>query len=186
MSHDVILILVAWKLLDSRLHLANRWLTLHENQYELPGGKQLPSYWVIEKPSYVLVVGESARGLLLVREFRPGSGKMHLSFPAGFIDDGETPEQAALREFREETGYEARHPRVLGRFDAQAAWLRCTCTVVYVEASHEPETGEVDTEIESVEVRTWAETLADVRSGTISEMHSVAGFYLVRDLLDRS
>ncbi|HEU0123176.1 MAG TPA: NUDIX hydrolase [Bryobacteraceae bacterium] len=177
---------MAWKLLDSRLHLSNRWLTLRENHYELPSGKQLPSYWVMEKPSYVLVVGESPKGLLLVREFRPGSGKMHLSFPAGFIDEGETPEQAALREFREETGYNGRHPRVLGKFDALAAWLHSTCTVVYLEADAEPATYEVDGEIEGVEVGTWDETLAQVRSGAISDMHSVAGFYLARDLLDKS
>lgn len=175
-----------WKLLASRLHLANRWLTLRENHYELPGGKQLSSYWVIEKPSYVLVVGESDKGLLLIREYRPGSGKSHLSFPAGFIDEGETPEQAALREFREETGYVGRNARVLGELDAMAAWLQSTCTVVYVECPDVPESGEIDAEIEGVEVMTWDATLAHVRSGAISEMHSVAGFYLARDLLDKS
>src|SRR5438045_3909515 len=52
-THHAILNCVAWKLLESRLHLSNRWLTLRENDYELPGGKRLPSYWLIEKPAYV-------------------------------------------------------------------------------------------------------------------------------------
>jgi 8-oxo-dGTP pyrophosphatase MutT (NUDIX family) len=177
---------VAWKLLNSRLHLSNQWLTLRENDYELPGGKRLSSYWLIEKPSYVLVIGESRKGLVLVREFRPGSGKNHLSFPAGFIDAGETPEQAALREFKEETGFHATKARVLGTFDAQAAWLQATCSVVYVEASDRPEVGAVDAEIDAVLVMDWGQVLEKVRAGEITEMHSVAGYYMARDLLDKS
>jgi 8-oxo-dGTP pyrophosphatase MutT (NUDIX family) len=42
---------------------------------------------------------------LLVEQFRPPVGKSTLEFPAGLIDAGETPEQAALRELKEETGY---------------------------------------------------------------------------------
>lgn len=42
---------------------------------------------------------------ILVEQFRPPVGCRTLEFPAGLIDDGETAEQAALRELREETGY---------------------------------------------------------------------------------
>lgn len=175
-----------WKLLDSRLHLTNRWLTLRENDYELRDGKRLSSYWVIEKNSYVLVIGETRKGLVLVREYRPGSGKDHLGFPAGFIDEGETAEQAALREFQEETGFHGSKARVLGHFDAQAAWLKATCTVVYVEAGDRPEVSAVDAEIDAVMVMDWGQVLEQVRNGAITEMHSVAGFYMARDLLDKS
>lgn len=42
---------------------------------------------------------------LLIEQFRPPIGRNTIEFPAGLIDDGETPSQAALRELQEETGY---------------------------------------------------------------------------------
>ncbi|EGS20340.1 uncharacterized protein CTHT_0021670 [Thermochaetoides thermophila DSM 1495] len=43
---------------------------------------------------------------LLVIQYRPPLDAYTVEWPAGLIDEGETPEQAAVREFREETGYE--------------------------------------------------------------------------------
>jgi 8-oxo-dGTP pyrophosphatase MutT (NUDIX family) len=42
---------------------------------------------------------------ILVEQFRPPVGTSTIEFPAGLIDGSETPEHAALRELREETGY---------------------------------------------------------------------------------
>lgn len=62
---------------------------------------------IIERPDTVAVVAiDQERNILLVRQFRYATGKYTVEIPAGVIDPGETPEQAARRELREETGYD--------------------------------------------------------------------------------
>lgn len=43
--------------------------------------------------------------ILLQKQFRPPINAVAIEVPAGLMDEGETPEECALRELREETGY---------------------------------------------------------------------------------
>ena len=45
--------------------------------------------------------------ILFIKEYRPPIGKWIYQLPAGLIDPGETPAQAAARELKEETGADA-------------------------------------------------------------------------------
>lgn len=45
--------------------------------------------------------------IVLQKQFRPPLDKVVIEIPAGLIDEGETAEQAAIRELKEETGYVA-------------------------------------------------------------------------------
>jgi ADP-ribose pyrophosphatase YjhB (NUDIX family) len=51
--------------------------------------------------------------VVLVWQYRFGSDALSLEIPGGVIDTGEAPEHAALRELREETGYEAEGAELL-------------------------------------------------------------------------
>ncbi|RMZ76453.1 hypothetical protein DV737_g4816, partial [Chaetothyriales sp. CBS 132003] len=45
---------------------------------------------------------------MVVIQYRPPIGKYTIEWPAGLIDEDETAEQAAVREMKEETGYEGK------------------------------------------------------------------------------
>ncbi len=53
-----------------------------------------------------------SRRLALIRQFRPPARRQVYEFPAGLVDHGESPEAAAERELREETGFVASRLRV--------------------------------------------------------------------------
>ncbi|KAJ7048078.1 NUDIX hydrolase domain-like protein, partial [Mycena amicta] len=44
---------------------------------------------------------------IVIEQYRPPIDKFIVELPAGLIDEGETPEQAAIRELEEETGFKA-------------------------------------------------------------------------------
>jgi len=56
----------------------------------------------------VMMVPITEQGdILLVREYAAGTERYELGFPKGLIDSGETPQQAAERELKEEIGFGA-------------------------------------------------------------------------------
>lgn len=63
---------------------------------------------VVEHRDAVAILVRDGEGrFLFVRQFRYAIGEELLEIPAGLIDVGETPIEAAQRELREETGYSA-------------------------------------------------------------------------------
>ncbi|ABC90210.1 putative ADP-ribose pyrophosphatase protein, mutT/nudiX family [Rhizobium etli CFN 42] len=61
------------------------------------------------------ILERDGRFLLVLRR-NPPSADMY-AFPGGRAEPGETPEQTALREFREETGISAHNPRLFSTYD---------------------------------------------------------------------
>jgi ADP-ribose pyrophosphatase len=77
---------------------------------------------LIEHPATVIVVAVEDDEIVLVRQSRPGADGTTLELPAGCLEEGETPEEAAVCELEEECGLAAGSWRGLGSFWAAPAY----------------------------------------------------------------
>jgi 8-oxo-dGTP pyrophosphatase MutT (NUDIX family) len=63
-------------------------------------------YYKLDRPDGTIMLGLTPAGeIILVRQFRPALRRFTLELPCGAVDPGESPLEAARREFYEETGY---------------------------------------------------------------------------------
>ena len=73
-----------------------------------PEGYEIKRVIVHHHGSAVVLPVDSRGRILLVRQYRLAAGKYLWELPAGRIDEGERPLEAAKRELVEETGYRGR------------------------------------------------------------------------------
>jgi len=69
---------------------------------------------VIRHPGGVVIVAQKGDNILLVKQYRYPIEKAILELPAGKLEYGENPDEAAPRELEEETGYIAKTWKSLG------------------------------------------------------------------------
>ena len=98
-----------WRITRSESLLKDQWVHLRADHCVTPAGIEISPYYVLSYPDWVHVVGITEFGrLVLVRQYRHAAGEVFLELPGGAVDPEDTSlEQAARREFEEETGFTA-------------------------------------------------------------------------------
>jgi len=86
-------------------------------------------FFLMDTPDWVVVLPITVdERLVLVRQFRHGSGRVGLEIPGGLIDAHETdPAEAAARELREETGYAAERIVPIGVMNPNPSMMTNRC-----------------------------------------------------------
>ena len=109
-----------WKTTETRPLLHTRVFDVI-GQTEVSAAGQRGDFVAIHAPDWVVVVPVYRGNFVLVRQWRHGAGCLTTEFPAGVAEPGETPEQTAARELREETGFIAGKVTLLGSCCANPA-----------------------------------------------------------------
>ena len=92
-------------------------------------------FFVLDSVDWVNVVAVTPdQQLVMVEQYRHGSNTVELEIPGGMMDKHERdPVATAVRELREETGYEGENARLLGSIQSNPAILTNKTYTVLIE-----------------------------------------------------
>ena len=97
---------MAWQVLESEYLFKQPWLTARREHVKLPTGAEIKDFYVLEYPEFCNVIAITKDGrFLMERQYRHAQHLTAIEIPAGCVEPGEDPMEAAKRELYEETGY---------------------------------------------------------------------------------
>ena len=90
--------------------------TMRQAQKISPRTGRTHTFYIIDSNDWVNIFPLTADGhVVMVRQYRHGNDEFTLEVPGGLVEPNEDPMVSALREMREETGYDAAMKRFLSR-----------------------------------------------------------------------
>ena len=95
------------KTIDTREIYSGRIIHVKEDTVRLPDGKTEGRELVLHNGGVGVIAADKDKNILMVRQYRKPYEEVVLEIPAGKLEKGEDPDDAGLRELREETGYKA-------------------------------------------------------------------------------
>ena len=143
-----------------------------------PSGFDIKRSIVRHLGSAVMMAVDEKSRILLVRQFRLPAEKNLWELPAGRLDAGEKPLEAARRELREETGYKARNWKRLATFWPSPGYVGEKMTIFLATGltAGEPQ----PMEDERIECRWFTRKELDemIREGKIEDGKTIIGFLI--------
>jgi ADP-ribose pyrophosphatase len=158
-----------------------RVFAVDRDRVRMPNGREV-TVDVVRHPKSVVLIPVPEHGhVVLIRQFRYAVNAWLWELPAGSVDDGESPEQAAARECHEEIG---KVPSTIVRVGAMYPTPGyCDEEMIFYRLSNleDPTSAAEVDEDEDIEAQTFAlpEAREMIRRGEITDMKTVIGLGLI-------
>lgn len=178
---------MSWKTIKTEVIEQNEHLRLLVDDFEMDG--RAGKYWyhvnAYGDEAVSVFVQKDDETFVMIREYRYLFDRMSVTHAQGSIEKGETAEQAARREAREETGYEPGELIDLGWFASVPAFSK-EKTRVFL-AQDVKKVGQKLDDMEQIEVieMTALEIDRAILEGTIWDGQAIACWYRVKQYLSR-
>jgi len=169
--------------MEERVSCRGRRVLFESVVEELPNGRRVRVDRVVF-PNAVVVLPVFSRdcSVMLIRQYRPAPREWLLEAPAGVLEEGENPEEAAIRELEEEAGLRAARLERVGEGYVSPGY---STELLYFflapdpsEGESRPEEHEVITEKIRISVD---EALAMVKKGEIRDAKTILLIYAARE-----
>jgi ADP-ribose pyrophosphatase len=165
--------------LETKPIFEGKIISLQVDTVRLPNG-ETATREIVRHPGAVAVVALIENKMLVVEQFRKPLEKVQVEIPAGKLDAGEEPVEAAKRELEEETGYRARSIEHLHSFSTSPGFAE---EVVHLYFTDDLEQGNVhldDEEFLTCEAITIDQAMAYIKEGRISDAKTLLAVYAWR------
>ena len=167
------------KLLARKRIYEGRLVNLRQDAVVLSSGRETVRE-VVEHPNCVAIVAiNSEDNVVMVRQFRKPVEGVLLEIPAGVIEPGEEPQECALRELEEETGYLAGKMERIGGFYSSPGYstefLYLFLATDLQKGSTHPDEDEI---IEVVSIP-WEQIPGLIAKGEVCDAKSIVGLFTV-------
>lgn len=176
---------LTWRLIDAEPPSDYQVFRVRRHRAAHPRTGEAHTFSVIRSVPFINVLALTPEDhVVLVRQFRHGVQRVCVELPGGLVDPGEDPLEAARRELREETGFEAAHWERLGVVDANPAIQDNQCTLFLALDARRVTTQDLDPgEVIRVETTPLADIPARIAAGDITHTLVTTAFFF---LLDRA
>lgn len=164
------------KIVSSREIYKCKLFRVTEEEAKEPGGFEIKRSIVRHPGSAVMMALDDRSRILLVRQFRLPADKYLWELPAGRLDEGENPLQAARRELREETGYKAKTWKRLAAYWPSPGYVGEKMTLFLATDLMQGEAEPM--EDERIECRWFTRKEIDemIRDGKVEDGKTIIGF----------
>ena len=113
-----------WKTLETKQIFGNKFFGFREDTVESPKTDNTHPVWVMDAPTWVNVIPITKdQKVVMIKQYRFGSQEISLEIPGGMVDAGEEVFSAAIREMKEETGYDSKEVRQIGKISPNPALM---------------------------------------------------------------